>query len=90
MLHHLQPQCEIPATAWSAIQEVDPISPGCVMPTGHDQTGHTLLADYDTLVNNNAGCGVADSRVKVWSRNDNPPSEFRSSDGQINTDARVN
>lgn len=37
-------------------------SPGCTMPADRDQTGIALSTDCDTTVNNNAGCGAADTR----------------------------
>ena len=37
-------------------------TPGCTMPASRDQTGRTLLTDCNAFVNDNAGCGVADSR----------------------------
>lgn len=43
------------------------------MPASHDQTGHTLLVDCNTSVNNNAGYGVTDFRRNPYgpSFNDN-------------------
>jgi len=46
---------------------------------------------YGPFFNDNEGGWYAtntertDSFIEVWSRNDNPPGEFRNSNGQINT-----
>ena len=37
-------------------------SPGCTMPADRPQTGAAKLNDCNALVNNNAGCGVLDTR----------------------------